>query len=1591
MSNTITLKKSGVSGNAPSSSDLSLGEIALNYADGHLYYKSGASATPAKLNAGDADTLDGSHASAFLLKTGGDIVGNVDIDGTLSIDGTHSISLGQGHTISASGSSLNILGFDNSAKVNFIAHGSAGGKSFNFKVGTHSSNFANVASIDDSGNATFAGSATVEGGVLNMGKADTASAHINSKELMTFNIDTDNDDTNRYFAWYVNGESGSGTQLLKILENGNATFAGDVLAEDNLYLTDAGTVRGKIQLNSSDRDNLDIKAVSLGSLMRFYTANTLALTLDASQNATFAGTVTATSFHGDGSNLTGLSSSTDNTKLPLAGGNMTGHILLNNGIELRSKDTSSNIKTITRVNSSNELEYGWSGGGPVKFMGGGSYTERMRIHTNGNVGIGAGATAPADKLTIQEDSADFSIRKTDGTLSARIVQFGSGASELRLYDAAAIQKVSVNTVGDSYFNGGNVGIGTASPAAKLDISDSQTQSGSGTATIKSTATTTATSTQSSGMYKIQNFFNLTGTGGSFQNAAHQQVQTTVSSTGTGTNLKNHLSRVHTSGSGQISNVAHYNIHTELGGNGTINKWMGYAVADGTLATFENTGHTITNTYGLYIGDITSGTQTNTPYGVYQASTDMENYFGGKVGIGTTSPATQLHVAGRARFDDSQINARGVFADYFSSGQSLTLNSGADASILFKIGNTTALTLDSSENATFAGDVVVSGGLTINGTTTTINSTTLQVDDKNIELGTVGTPTDVTADGGGITLKGATDKTINWVNSTDAWTFSERVAVPAGSAAAPALTFSSDTDTGVYRFTSGSNDHLGFSTGGVLRGHWGPAGLQSSANVYTAATSEFRNYSGVWKGTTGLTGNGFQFINSVDGTAMTLSSSGEMVVTGSVTATNLSLTSLSAQNSEATALMVNGSNVVGTRELGSNAFTSTTFAPLASPALTGNPTAPTQASSENSTKIATTAYVKGQGYITSANGGNAATLDGIDSTSFLRSDANDNTSDSARLTLGYKVSNLDSVGGLAGVTPFRGQFQATNNAGTGNYNTGLEFVFSDTGAKGQLVFASNGNNNIPSIYARTEGWTADNGWHDWYKLWHEGNDGGGSGLDADKLDGLHASSFVKTSGDSVISGSLIVDDITINASNISDAGDLYIDAGGDISIDADGGDIILKDGGTIVGTLSMNQSGGNFEVRSRVSNKDLVFKGNDGSSEITALTLDMSDGGAAAFGGDINLGTGKSVYMSGTNGLRFLHDGSNGNFINGTGDFKVTNGAVDKDIIFRGNDGGSSFTALTLDMSDGGTATFNHNVNLPDGGQLNIGANADLYLTHDDNNGYFYNNKGDLFIDQTANDADIVFKGTDNTADITALRLDMSDAGTAIFNHNISLPSSGQIDFNAGDIKFVHSSNLLTLQGGNLAISGGTITASGGGAAPNAPASASATVVGETVEVTFAASTTSNIDAYLVYSSIDGSDYGLISIVPPDDFASSMSIIDNAFDQTGTQAYRVYASKLGKLSSAQTASVSYSVSSAEPTSMSVVNLNNAYYVQWNPPSSNARFVTLYNVYKHEHATQGSLSRSSASLVYTGMNTNYMYQISGTNNNNFHQFWVETTIA
>ena len=75
---------------------------------------------------------------------------------------------------------------------------------------------------------------------------------------------------------------------------------------------------------------------------------------------------------------------------------------------------------------------------------------------------------------------------------------------------------------------------------------------------------------------------------------------------------------------------------------------------------------------------------------------------------------------------------------------------------------------------FTSDVSITGNLYVLGSTTSVNTASLAITDKNIQLGNTPAPTDILADGGGITLMGTTNKTLNWVDATDSWTSSENL-------------------------------------------------------------------------------------------------------------------------------------------------------------------------------------------------------------------------------------------------------------------------------------------------------------------------------------------------------------------------------------------------------------------------------------------------------------------------------------------------------------------------------------------------------------------------------------------------------------------------------------------------------------------------------------------------------------------------------------------------------------------------------------------------------------------------------------------------
>jgi len=162
--------------------------------------------------------------------------------------------------------------------------------------------------------------------------------------------------------------------------------------------------------------------------------------------------------------------------------------------------------------------------------------------------------------------------------------------------------------------------------------------------------------------------------------------------------------------------------------------------------------------------------------------------------------------------------------------------------------------------------------------------------------------------------------------------------------------------------------------------------------------------------------------------------------------------------------------------------------------------------------------------------------------------------------------------------------------------------------------------------------------------------------------------------------VIVDNITIDGTEIDlSSGNLTLDVAGTIKLDADGGEVAFLDAGTEVGVISMGSS--NMNIESKVADKDIIFKGIDGSSDVTALTLDMSGGGLAVFGGGVNS---SGSTNSTTHSLLTLESSVDANPSRMNMFFKSGQGTIAA-ISGRQNAGGSdAYGALDFNTANAGT-------------------------------------------------------------------------------------------------------------------------------------------------------------------------------------------------------------------------------------------------------------------------------------------------------------------
>ncbi len=252
---------------------------------------------------------------------------------------------------------------------------------------------------------------------------------------------------------------------------------------------------------------------------------------------------------------------------------------------------------------------------------------------------------------------------------------------------------------------------------------------------------------------------------------------------------------------------------------TVGAMVSSNTESGISVTYDDTDNTLdfdVADFTLTLGGDLTGDVTVTNLG---NATLNATIAANSVALGTdTTGNYMVDVSAGTGISISHTAGEGSTATITNSG--VTSVSGTTGEINVS-GSTGSVTIGLPDDVTVTQDLAVgrnltvTGNLTVNGSTTTVNSTTITVDDKNLELGSTASPSDASADGGGITLKGTTDKTFNWVDATDAWTSSEHINIASGKE----LKIAGTTVLSGSTLGSGITSSSLTSVGSIISGTW----------------------------------------------------------------------------------------------------------------------------------------------------------------------------------------------------------------------------------------------------------------------------------------------------------------------------------------------------------------------------------------------------------------------------------------------------------------------------------------------------------------------------------------------------------------------------------------------------------------------------------------------------------------------------------------------------------------------------------------------------------------------------------------------------
>jgi hypothetical protein len=225
-----------------------------------------------------------------------------------------------------------------------------------------------------------------------------------------------------------------------------------------------------------------------------------------------------------------------------------------------------------------------------------------------------------------------------------------------------------------------------------------------------------------------------------------------------------------------------------------------------LGIFAKDAFTPKNAIIGFTGDVNPGFNAgNLPDLKFNVTVSNADSLGKDVSFPAGIPATTYVRKDQPNDIDGQLRITKDEGIIVGAGNQLTIsvNSGnvniansaneRDMSFLVRRGNTAEVAMTVSSNSrtiglypafstsqvNVGGNLTVTGNLTVNGDTTVINTETLTIEDKVIQLANSASPSDATADGGGIVLRGDTDHSLIWTNASAAWNSSEHINLAVG--------------------------------------------------------------------------------------------------------------------------------------------------------------------------------------------------------------------------------------------------------------------------------------------------------------------------------------------------------------------------------------------------------------------------------------------------------------------------------------------------------------------------------------------------------------------------------------------------------------------------------------------------------------------------------------------------------------------------------------------------------------------------------------------------------------------------------------------